>query len=117
MSRRGLLGIIFEPQRLVHKKLRKPTGAKPGKGAVIVEPTKRKASISVQTVPAKIGRLRWNPRHRLDGIPNEFMNMSDITNHECIVSASLRTVRPKFMLPSVSRILQIAATGSSSPVC
>src|SRR5262245_15758881 len=81
MCRQRLFRILIKTQRLVQKKFRKPTCSKPRKATIVVEATKRKAPISLQTVPAKKGGVRCDTSHGFDRIPREFMNISEVNNH------------------------------------
>src|SRR5215510_10031742 len=81
MGRQRLFRILIKTQRLVQKKFRKPTCSKPRKAAIVVEATKRKAPISLKTVPTQKGRVRCDTSHGFDRIPHEFMNISEVNNH------------------------------------
>src|SRR5262245_46166173 len=85
MSRRRLLVISIKTARLVQQKFRKPARGKPRKATLVVQATKRKAPISLQAVPAKKGGVRCDSSHGLNRISNEFMDMSEMSNHRCVV--------------------------------
>src|SRR5262245_46875066 len=66
MGRRRLFRILIKTQWFVQKKFRKPTCSKPRKATIVVEATKRKSPISLQTVPANKCRVRCDASHRFD---------------------------------------------------
>src|SRR5262245_55420996 len=81
MGRQRLFRILIKTLRPVQKKFGKPACGKPRKATIVVEATKRKAPISLQTVPAKKGGVRCDTSHGFDRIPHEFMNISEANNH------------------------------------
>ena len=80
IRRRRLICMLIKSVRLVQEKFWKTTRSKPWKATLVVETAKRKTPIALQTVPSNNSRSGWNPGHRLNGIPHNLPNMSDV-NH------------------------------------
>jgi hypothetical protein len=55
--------ILVKTHRLIQQKFGKTACGQPGKATIVIEPAKREAPVSLQTVPAKKGRLRRDTSH------------------------------------------------------
>src|SRR5690349_4984162 len=81
MRRQWFACMLVETSRLVQQQFRQATGTQPRKATVVVDASKRKAPITLQTIPADEGRVNRDPSHRLHRISRERVNMSDVNNH------------------------------------
>jgi hypothetical protein len=71
----------FSAERSKQKQVGKLACCKPGEPAAVSNSPEGQASVTIETVPAKVGNLELFPAHRFHGIPKECFNVSDFYRH------------------------------------
>ncbi len=82
VRRQRLAHALVETNWVIQQQLRDSARGEPGEAAVVSQSSKRKTPIARETMPAKECRFDSDPRHRFDGISNQFADVTKRNQHQ-----------------------------------